>query len=215
MASTGQRHRRTCPRGPLVRASEHQKPVLVALFPLSFTLTREARRCRESRAAREIRPAARTLDSPIKTIYVGHMKHCTWCTRTSRKPDSPPGLVQSPSPEARSVALWTLGKIHYEQGRLPDHAADDAASGADQWSGRGSHRSKAPCGSRWQQSGGSRVHHEGAACARSSRTPEGVEVGRLVQQRAFVLFHLGEWHDADRICQPSADAHAITRRSRR
>ena len=138
------------------------------------------------------------MDSPIKTIYVAayealHVVHQN-LTKAERLATE---LARSPSPEARSVALWTLGKIHYEQGRLPD--AQRTMRQAAQISRRAG---LAPLeGAVWLSLAAVLVeagHTTRALHALDRAEPlvEGVEVGRLVQQRAFVLFHLGEWRDA-------------------
>jgi tetratricopeptide (TPR) repeat protein len=107
------------------------------------------------------------------------------------------GLTASRSPEARAVALWTLGKVHYEKGRLAD--AQRAMRRATRISQRAGLAGVE--GAVWLSLAALLVeagHTSQALGALDRAEPlvEGVEVGRLVQQRAFVLFHLGEWDDA-------------------
>ncbi len=106
-------------------------------------------------------------------------------------------LLNSRSAEARAVARWTIGKIRYEQG-FPAQSRTLMRSALQISRRAGLHRVE---GAVWLSLAGVLVEVGQATKAlsaldRAEPLVEGVEIGRLVQQRAFVLFNLGEWSHA-------------------
>ena len=110
-------------------------------------------------------------------------------------------IVSTDPGEARAVALWTLGKVNYEQGDLPQarKCMRQAISVSRKY--------------RLPRLEGAVLVSLAAVLVEIGRTADalrmldqaqplatGLEVGRLEQQRAFVLFHLGEWHQAVQAC---------------
>jgi tetratricopeptide (TPR) repeat protein len=103
-------------------------------------------------------------------------------------------LLNSPSAEARAVARWTIGKVRYEQG-FPAQARTLMRSALQISSRAGLQRVE---GAVWLSLAAVLVEVGQAAEAlraldQAEPLVEGVEIGRLVQQRAFVLFNLGDW----------------------
>ena len=106
-------------------------------------------------------------------------------------------LLNSPSAEARAVARWTIGKVRYEQG-FPAQARTLMRSALQISSRSGLHRVE---GAVWLSLAAVLVEVGQAtealnALDRAEPLVEGIEIGRLVQQRAFVLFNLGDWSKA-------------------
>jgi CHAT domain len=106
-------------------------------------------------------------------------------------------LLNSPSAEARAVARWTIGKVRYEQG-FPAQAKTLMRSALQISSRSGLRRVE---GAVWLSLAAVLVEMGQAAEAlraldQAEPLVEGIEIGRLVQQRAFVLFNLGDWSHA-------------------